>query len=295
MQSKPGQPMPAMAQEPGGSGAATAGPGAVPPDLYSFEVQPLVPRLYTKYRRLVLGVAGIALLLIAWQVCATLKIVDPAFSSYPTQIARSMVTYFESSTGWTDLAATAEEFAIGIALTLAIGIPLGIAAGWYHALDDFIDPLVSFLYNAPRIALAPLLIVWFGIGITSKVATVIITAIFPVMISARGGVRDVDPVLISMARSHGAGDLKILRTIVVPGAVAPLSSGIRIGIGQGLAGAVFAEYIGASKGLGYAINNAASSLNTPLLFDAIIVIAVLGVVITAVVRSVEERAQRWRI
>jgi ABC-type nitrate/sulfonate/bicarbonate transport system permease component len=249
----------------------------------------------SRWRGPLLGALGIALLLGAWQFCADVGIVNRAFASDPVQVAQTLASYMHSGTGLSDTATTLQETAIGLGLSLLIGIPVGIAVGWYKFLDDLTEPVMSFVYNAPRIALAPLLVVWFGLGQTSKIATVLLCAVFPIIITARAGVQEVDPTLIAMAKSYGANSLKILRTIILPGSVAPLSSGIRIAINQGLTGAVLAEYIAATKGLGFTINSASSTLNTPLMFDAVIVIAVLGVALTMILRVVENHVQRWRI
>jgi ABC-type nitrate/sulfonate/bicarbonate transport system permease component len=249
---------------------------------------------YRRFYRLILGTAGVLVVLIAWQVMAVNHFVDPLFTSYPTQIASQMVTYFQTGTGWADLRASGEEFVIGFALSVVVGIPAGIIIGWYKWLDALLDPLIGFLYNAPRIALAPLLVIWFGLGPESKIAIVILTAILPLMISARSAVVGADQSLISMARSYGARDRVLMSAIVLPGAVPAISAGMRIAIGQGLLGVVLAEFIASSVGLGNAINQAAASLNTARLFDAVIIIAVAGGVLTAIFRRIERHFDRWR-
>ena len=270
-----------------------AGPGQFEPR--TLRKPTLWRRVFRRHSRIVLGTTAVVVLLGAWQVFAVNHIVDPLFTSYPSQIARTMVTYFTQGTGWIDLKATGEEFALGFALSLLIGIPMGILVGWYKSLEALLDPIINFLYNAPRIALAPLLVIWFGLGAESKIGIVVLTAVFPIMISTRAGVVDVDPVLIDMARSYGASDVTILRSIIVPGSVAPISSGVRIGIGQGLAGVVLAEFIASTVGLGYTVNQASTTLNTALMFDGVFVIAIIGVVLTAIFRRVENHFQRWRI
>jgi ABC-type nitrate/sulfonate/bicarbonate transport system permease component len=255
----------------------------------------LVKSWYNRYERYLLGIAGLAVLVAAWQALAQTGAINLDFFSEPSQIASSMVQYFQHGTGWEDLAVSGKEFAIGFGLSLLIGIPVGIALGWYHRLDALLDGVISGLYNAPRIALAPLFVIWLGIGTPSKVAVVILSSIFPIIISARSGVQEASRSLTSMARSFGAGHLRVLSSVVLPGSIPSISSGIRIAIAQGLLGVVLAEYIASTGGLGYTVVTAASQLATPRLFDAVIVITVIGILLTEVFRGVENYFSRWRV
>jgi ABC-type nitrate/sulfonate/bicarbonate transport system permease component len=255
----------------------------------------LVKRWYGRYERYLLGLAGLAVLAVAWQVLAQTKTINPDFFSKPSEIASSMVQYFQKGTGWQDLAVSGQEFAIGFGLSLIIGVPVGIALGWYHRLDAFLDAVISGLYNAPRIALAPLFVIWLGIGTSSKVAVVILSSIFPIIIAGRSGVQEASRSLTSMARSFGAGQLRVLSSVVLPGSVPAISSGIRIAIAQGLLGVVLAEYIASTAGLGYTVVTAASQLATPRLFDAVIIITVIGILLTEAFRAVEAYFSRWRV
>src|SRR5262245_55848887 len=251
--------------------------------------------LYLRWERPLLGGAVLTAVLAAWQLAATYRIIRPEFFSYPTEIARTMVTYFgPDGGGWQDLAVSGKEFGIGFGLALVIGIPLGILMGAFRVFDSLLDPLTTILYNTPRIALAPLFVIWFGIGIPSKVAVVFLVSTFPMIINSRAGVTGTDPLLLAMARSYGARKIRVLWSIVLPGSVPAISSGIRIAVGQGLAAVVLAEFIASSEGLGYTIVTAANTLSTARLFDAVMVIAALGTILTAVFGRVEKHFDRWR-
>jgi NitT/TauT family transport system permease protein len=251
-------------------------------------------RMYAKSQRVVLGTAGIIGLLILWQILATTGIVDELFSSNPTAVARSLVSYFATGSGWTDLAATSSEFALGFGISLLIGIPVGIIMGWYRTVDSVFDPLVTFSYNTPRIALAPLCIIWLGVGLSSKVAIVTLSAVLPLIISARAGIAGTDPILVSMSRSFGASNLKILRTVVLPGAIPTISSGVRIAVGQALLGTVLAEFIASTHGLGATIFTSAANFNTDRMFAAVITIALIGLIVSWIFQRVEAYFDRWR-
>src|SRR6202011_1913641 len=133
----------------------------------------------------------------------------------------------------------------GFALSIIIGLPLGILMGWYRRLNMALDPFVTFFYSIPRVALTPLLIIWFGIGINSKIAVVFLGALFAIIINAAVGVRNLDPALIKAARSFGASDAQLFRTIVLPGCVPFILAGFRLGLAHALTGVVVAELIGA--------------------------------------------------
>jgi ABC-type nitrate/sulfonate/bicarbonate transport system permease component len=252
-------------------------------------------RFFVRRQKFFLGFFGVAVVLIGWQTFAVNRIVNPIFTSYPTQIYHEGIFYFAHGTGWRDLGVTSKEFAVGFIVSLVIGVPTGIAFGWYKWLDALTRPVVGFFYNSPRIALAPLMVIWFGLGSVSKIAIVFIVAVFPILMNAQSGVEEIDPSLIAMARSFGASDLKILRSIVIPGSVVPISSGIRIGIGQALAGVVLAEFIASVAGLGYTTEQASTQLNTALMMDAVFVIAIMGVILAAVFRRLENYLKRWRV
>jgi ABC-type nitrate/sulfonate/bicarbonate transport system permease component len=123
---------------------------------------------------------------------------------------------------------------------------------------------------------------------------VVMSGILPIIMSAKSGVTTVDPSLISMSRSYGSSTPRVLRTVVLPGSVPAISSGVRIGIGQALLGVVLAEFIASTKGLGFAVVTAASSFSTARLFVAVIVISALGMLVTSILGWVERYFDRWR-
>jgi ABC-type nitrate/sulfonate/bicarbonate transport system permease component len=251
--------------------------------------------LWTVHGRRLLGTFAVITAAVLWQVLADKQVLNQAFTSSPSNIYHSAIEYLgPHGTGWGDLAASGQEFAWGFLLAIGVGLPLGILAGWHGFLDALMNPFVVFFNNSPRIAFAPLFVIWFGLGITSKIAVVFLSAVLPIMISARGGVKTVDSSLVSMARAYGASDFHILRTVVLPGTVPSISSGIRISIGQALLGVVLAEYIASTKGLGYALVSAAGTFNTDRLFVVVIVIALLGVVASTLLGIVERYFERWR-
>jgi ABC-type nitrate/sulfonate/bicarbonate transport system permease component len=251
--------------------------------------------VYRRRERVLLGAFGIVVLLGGWQLAAEAGWAKTAFSSSPSLVWQSMREYFSAGgPGWTDLIASTQEFLAGFLISVAIGVPLGILMGWYWRLDALLNPIVVFLNSSPRIAIAPLFVIWFGIGFESKVWVVVLSAIVPIVVNARAGVLTIEPSLIAMSRSYGSSDLRVLRTVVLPGSIPAVSSGLRLGIGAAWLGVVLAEFIASTKGLGFVVVTSANNFNTDRLFVAVVVISVLGMIATAVLTKVEKYFDRWR-
>jgi NitT/TauT family transport system permease protein len=251
-------------------------------------------RVFTGHPRLWLGLLGIVVVLAAWQVSAELKLVNPAFTSDPSSIAVAAKQYFDGGGGWYALEISATEFGIGFALSLVVGLLVGAVMGWWRWAEFLVDPLVNFGYAAPRIALVPLLVVWFGIGTPSKVAVVFLSAVFPIIINTMSGVKTADASLVRVARSFNAPSVHVFRTVALPGALPSVVTGIRLGIGQGLIGMVVGELIASTAGLGYTIETAGNNLQTSLMFVAVVVVSGIGVILTQSLRVLERRLDRWR-
>ncbi|MER7274539.1 ABC transporter permease [Dactylosporangium sp. NPDC000244] len=250
---------------------------------------------YKRRERIVLGAVGVAAVLGMWELAAELGWAKKSFSSSPSLVWHSMKDYFgPGGTGWSDIGASSQEFALGFAISVAIGVPLGILMGWYPRLDALVNPLVIFLNSSPRIAIAPLFVIWFGIGFQSKLWVVVLSAVVPVIVNARAGVVTIEPSLIAMSRSYGSSDLRVLRTVVLPGSIPAISSGLRLGIGAAWLGVVLAEFIASTKGLGFVVVTSANNFATDRLFVAVVVISALGMVATALLTQVERYFDRWR-
>jgi NitT/TauT family transport system permease protein len=248
-----------------------------------------------KYQRLLLGVLGAVIVLAAWQICSDTKVVNPAFASSPIQIIEAFHSYFSpAGGGWSALKISAIEFALGFVLSLAVGLLVGFAVGWFRWFEYLVDPLINFGYAAPRIALVPLLVIWFGIGTPSKVAVVFLSAVFPIIINTASGVKVVDNQLIQVSRSFKASQLQLFRTVVIPGAVPSIVTGIRLGIGQGLIGMVVGELLASTAGLGYTIETAGNNLQQPTMFVAVFLVSGIGVILSQLMRIVERRLDQWR-
>lgn len=249
----------------------------------------------TRYRWLI-SLFTIALIVAAWQGCAELKLVNPSFTSSPSAVVRAARTFYGSGgPGWHDLAISGEEYGLGMSIAVLFGIPIGLAIGYYELVSAVLEPLVYLLYAMPLIALAPLFIVWFGIGLESKVVMVFVISVVPILINAAAGARAADQSLITVAKSFKATDIQIFRHIILPGAVPPIVAGVRLAAGIGIIGVVVAELVASTGGIGYAINSAGSNFEVNQLFVGLVTIALIGLAIASGLRAVERAFDRWRL
>ncbi len=183
---------------------------------------------------------------------------------------------------------------VGVGIALALAVPLGILMGWYEDLDAVASPLIEVLRPIPPIAWIPLAILWFGIGLGSKVFIIAIGAFFPALINTYIGVKFVEPLLIKAAQTLGAKDKNILWEVVLPASVPLIVAGIRISVGVGMMCLVAAELVAASSGLGYLIMLGGDDLKPELSIMGMIGIGMLGLIADRVILAVERKVIYWK-
>jgi ABC-type nitrate/sulfonate/bicarbonate transport system permease component len=216
------------------------------------------------------------------------------FTSSPSKVWAAGVRYFESGLVWNDLRVSGIEFFAGYLLALLVGVPLGLLMGWYWRVHAIFDPFVSFFYSTPRIAFLPILIIWLGIGMGSKIAVIFMMAVIPFIVNTMTGVRTIDNNLIKVARAFNASDLQIFRTIILPGAIPSIISGLRLGIGMALIGIVVGEMYAANSGIGYRLMEAGTMFKTDLLFVCVLIIAGIGITASELLVRLERVFDKWR-
>jgi NitT/TauT family transport system permease protein len=234
-------------------------------------------------------VGGLAL----WEIVSRYVVANALFLAGPSQIA--VAIYHLAMTGelWRHIGISAAEFALGYVIASVLGIALGLAMASSATAKQALQPWVSGLYATPTIALAPLFILWFGIGIWSKVIVVISLVLFPVTINTEAGLRTTSERLIEMLRSFGATKRQIFLKVSLPSAVPFILAGLKLGIGRGLIGVVVAELFGSRAGLGRLISQSADAFNMPELFAGVVILAVAGIVMTAGFSKLEGKLVPW--
>jgi NitT/TauT family transport system permease protein len=228
-----------------------------------------------------------------WEIISRYVVANALFLAGPSQIAAAI--YHLAMTGelWHHIGISAAEFALGYVIASVLGIALGLTMASSATAKQALQPWVSGLYATPTIALAPLFILWFGIGIWSKVIVVISLVLFPVTINTEAGLRTTSERLIEMLRSFGATKRQIFLKVALPSAVPFILTGLKLGIGRGLIGVVVAELFGSRAGLGRLISQSADAFNMPELFAGVVILAVAGIVMTAGFSRLEGKLVPW--
>lgn len=257
--------------------------------------RPIAARSFRKrHEHGLLGTISMLVFLAFWEASVAFGWVNPLFTSSPTRIVRTAIEMFADGSILVDMQVSGYEFIVGYGAAVVIGVPLGILMGWYGRVDAVLDPFVSALYATPRIALLPLVMIWFGIGLMSKVAIVFLGAIFPILVNTITGMRTVNADFVKVARSFGSNDRQMFLTVALPSSVPLLLSGLRLGLGHALVGIVVGEMYGATHGLGFLIATAGARFQTDQVMVGIIIIAAAGIALTGLLRLVERRFERWR-
>src|ERR1700685_1273795 len=209
------------------------------------------------------GILSVAGGLLLWELISRFLVDNALFLAAPSQIALAIYNLAVSGELWHHMGISAAEFALGYVIASILGIALGLAMASSVTMKQALQPWVSGLYATPTIALAPLFILWFGIGIWSKVIVVISLVLFPVAINTEAGLRTTSERLIEMLRSFGATKRQIFYKISLPSALPFILTGLKLGIGRGLIGVVVAELFGSRVGLGRLIRPSADAINMP--------------------------------
>ncbi len=257
------------------------------------EKETRLAQLYRKYEAFLIGFSSVMFFLVTWELVVRLGLVDPLFLAAPTQIVVSMIELSETRL-WEDIYVSGTELLLGFAISVIVGIPLGLVVGWNRKVRYALNPFLSGLYATPRIALLPLLIIWVGIGIWSKVLMVFLGAIFPIVMNTMAGVRSADPSLLRVAQTFGASDLHIFRTIILPGSLPFVLTGLRLGVGRAILSVIVAEFYVSIRGLGNLISFAGETFQTSKAFAAIMIVAFVGLLASLALERLEARFDRWR-
>jgi NitT/TauT family transport system permease protein len=252
-------------------------------------------KFYLNQEKKILGSVAVAIFLLVWELAGnTFQWVNPMFMSAPSLIWKAAVQLFGSGEIWNDLRVSGIEFAWGYVLSVVVGVPFGIAIGWYRKFAYTCDPFVNAMNATPRVALLPLVIIWLGIGILSKVGIIFLGAVFPLIINTRDGVKTTPHNLLTAARSFGASEWQIFRSVVIPSTVPFILTGLRLAIGRALIGVMVGELYAATAGIGFMITVAGATFQTDKVFVGVLIFAISGMFATEMVDRAERKFDKWR-
>jgi ABC-type nitrate/sulfonate/bicarbonate transport system permease component len=250
---------------------------------------------YQQHEGTILGGTAVLIVVGIWQaIWSYTDWISPLFFSGPSAIAKQFWISLTQGHLLADLAFSGKNFAIGFGLALVAGVVLGVIVGWYRRFRLIADPFLNALYAAPRIAMMPLIIIWFGIGMWSKVFIVFLSAFFPILVNTVAGIRNMDRDLLRAARAFCASDWQIFKTLAIPGSVPFILTGVRQGVAVGLIGVVVGEMLGSSEGVGFMVAYGGQTFQTDTLFVGFIIIAFAGIILTLIAERLERHFSRWR-
>lgn len=250
-------------------------------------------QLGRRLSRLLIPLAGTGLFLLFWQVSVMAFDVAEYLLPTPTQIASVFADEFDllMEHSWV----TTYEMTLGYIMAVLVAVPLAIATTFSARFDRFITPTMLFFQVVPKIAIAPLFLVWFGVGVTPKILVAFLISFFPIVIDTAVGLRSISPEMIDLARSMGASPLQIFTQFRLPTSLPYLFSGLKVAATLAVAGAVVGEFVGADKGLGYLLLVANSTLQTSLMFATIVALTVIGLVLFYLIEMLEAALIPWHV
>jgi NitT/TauT family transport system permease protein len=247
------------------------------------------------HRRLLLGGAAVVAFFAVWEAVLTWLVpLNPMFISKPSLIAKAFVALGESGRLIDDLLVSAQPFVIGFAAAVVVGVALGIVMGWRVRVGYALDPLLTALYASPLIALAPLIIIFFGVGVAGKAILIFALSVFPFIFNAYAGVKAVDPLLVNVVRSLGGRERDLYLKVIVPSVLPFIVAGARYGVGRALVGIIVGEFFAATAGIGYAIAKFGDLFALDRMFVCILTMMAIAVVFTEGIRWAERTAFPWR-
>jgi NitT/TauT family transport system permease protein len=241
-----------------------------------------------------LNFASPILLLLLWEACARINVIDVRFFPAPSKIFTQLLVLVESGLLWKHFYASMERLFWGFLFGGLPALVLGVSMGLNRTLRMLVEPLISATYPVPKSAILPLVLLIFGLGESSKIVMVGIGIFFPIVINAMAGVLEIHKIHFDVAQNFGAGRWQVFRTVALPGAMPLILTGVKLGIGMGLVLISIAEMMGARSGLGFMMWSAWEIMAVETMYVGLIVIAILGIVFTQLITEIENLIVPWK-
>lgn len=253
-------------------------------------------KFYLNQEKKILGTAAVFVFLIIWELVGNVyQLINPMFMSAPSLILKAAVDLVRSGEIWNDLRISAIELFWGYLAAVVFGIPFGIMVGWYKRMSYLFDPFINAMNATPRVALLPLIIIWLGIGILSKVGIIFLGAVFSILINTRDGVKTTPYNLLTCARSFGASEWMVFKTVVLPSTIPFILTGLRLATGRALVGVMVGELYAATAGIGFMITVAGATFQTDKVFVGVGIFAICGLIAMEALTKIERRFDKWRV
>jgi NitT/TauT family transport system permease protein len=244
--------------------------------------------------RWVRQVMALAMLLVTWEVLGRAGFIDPFYFPPPTTIGAAIYELFVGGSIWPHLNATLTASLVGLGLGLIIGAALGFAAALVRPIADLLEPIMILLNAIPRVILAPLFIIWLGIGLSSKIAISLVLVAVLIFFAVYSGIREVDVRLVERIRTLGGNRMTLLREVYIPSVTAWIMGNLKVAVGFAFTGAVVGEFVASTRGLGYLLSFAQSTYNAALTLALILLVMAFVLILFGLAGRLERWLLRWR-
>lgn len=237
---------------------------------------------------------ALAIFLGLWEALARVGVLNPFYVPPPSKVAATLVSLFADGEIWTHIEATFGAALLGLLLGVIVGAVLGVGAALFPRVGELLDPAMTVLNAVPRIILAPLFVIWFGIGIASKVAVSFVLVAVLFFFAVYAGIKEVDQRLVERVKTLGGGRSVLLREVYLPAVTTWVLSNLKVAVGFAFTGAVVGEFVASSRGLGYLLSFAQSTYNASLTLALLVLIIVFVFLLFVLAGRLEKRLLRWR-
>jgi len=240
-------------------------------------------------RRRLISTLSVIVFLTLWEIAPRAGLVDRTFTSQPSRVIAAGLEIIRTRAFLNDVYISLLEFAIGFALAIAIGVPMGLMLGRFPLVRYLLDPPIMAIYATPHLAMLPIIVVWLGIGIQSKIAVVFVGGVIPILVSTMAGVCGVERSWIIAARSFCAGELDVFAKVILPASLPSVILGVRLGLSRAVLGVVVGEMYQSQAGVGNEIMRYGLEFRTDHLLFEVLLVSVFGLAATSAVRALEEK------
>jgi NitT/TauT family transport system permease protein len=231
------------------------------------------------------------MLIVSWDVAIRLFRIPPYLIPAPLAVARQLVNEWPML--WRETLPTLYATLGGFAASAIVGVPIAMWIAYSRVVESFVYPLLVFSQSVPKVAIAPLFVVWFGFGIVPKVIAAFLLGFFPVVVSTVQGFKAVEADVIDLARSMGASPFKVFLKFRLPTALPSIFSGLKVSVTLAVVGAVVGEFVGSNAGIGYVLQKANGTFDLPLMFAALVILSMIGVLLFLVIELIERWLLPW--
>lgn len=237
------------------------------------------------------SVSAIAVILIIWQAVCSLRLVEAFLLPSPVQVVKTLITEFPALMG--HAAVTLTEAFLGLAIGILLGFAVAVLMDHYEALYKAFYPLIVLTQTVPTVAIAPLLVLWFGYGMLPKVVLIVITTFFPIAVGLLNGFKSADQDAVNLLRAMGAGRVQVFRHIKLPGAISQFFAGLRISASYAVVGAVISEWLGGFSGLGVYMTIVKKAYAFDKMFAVIFIISIISLILMKCVDLIQKKCMPW--